>query len=122
MRITKKQFVIFRTECERLHNLFRLSGWGMEVVFEDIGEDAAARCMTDVCQRKLWISLNTKWEQWDQPAPPSDARIRQSARHEMLHALTEPLIQLAQSRFVTKDEVAAACHEVLQRLDPLLPR
>jgi hypothetical protein len=122
MRIAKKQFVVFRTECERLHNLFRLSGWGMEVQFEDLGEENTASCTTDVCQRKLWISLNREWKRWDGPTPPSDARIRQSARHEMLHALTEPLIQMAASRFVTKDEVDEACHEVLQRLDPLLPR
>ena len=44
------------------------------------------------------------------------------ARHEMIHALLEPFNYFAHNRIVTQKQLDDANHEVLRRLNPLLPK
>ncbi len=115
-RTNKKHFAIFRKHCLYLIKLWGITGWEC-VFFHCPKPNCYATLTTHAVARVLEFSLATEWPHRE----PTTANLRLSARHETSHALTEPLCSLAQSRFVTEDELNAGVHEVTMRLLPLLP-
>lgn len=122
MRVTKRHFAVFKAECERLQKLWNLTGWELRVLHRQLDGDGVLACNdADLAHRVLYVRLTLVLRNsWAKSLP--DAEIRDAARHEMVHALTQPLLEAAQSRYTTEDELAAASHEVLRNLDALLPR
>jgi len=93
------------------------SGWRLEIYPEHYSDSSVyARCHRHVTQRGIRICIN---DHWDKPITEKD--LLAYARHEVIHALLDPVASLAQCRFVTEDEINAAEHEVLNRLFRLLP-
>jgi hypothetical protein len=76
--------------------------------------EAETSCGT--IQRYIRIRLNV-----EMPRAPTTAELLDTARHEMIHALLEPMQTLLFCRNVTEDELDTAAHEVLRKLWDLLP-
>ena len=119
MKTTKSHFRIFEAECRRLHKLWRLDGWHLEVYHEDIDEESNADECASINQRSFKVRLGKKFP-YDR-FPPTVENLKKLARHEMIHGLLEPLSSLSYSRFTTADQLNSAEHEILQRLMGLLP-
>lgn len=115
--VTPEHFEIFKAECLRLLDL-----WGMTDVRTEFfhvemkSPNTGASCGFSVLQHAVSLTLNTVWD-----TEPDEARLRYYARHEMIHTLLGPYTAIAESRHVTEDELVAAEHAVLNRLDRLLP-
>lgn len=114
--LTNREINLFKSEVKRLWELWGMTGWVLDVSDDDCEYDAS--CSTNLLQRRILIQVNRK----PKKLPLNDDAIKELARHEMIHALLEPIGSLNFSRFVTKDECDAADHEVLHRLSGLLPK
>ena len=117
---TDENFAVFKAETERLRREI-----GLDDVFKFITECAPcqeepsnAELGVNLEQRKVWLRLNKR-----QPVGyTSPEWMKYNARHEFAHAFLLPLANLAWSRFVTEEEIAAAEHEVVNRLVRLFER
>lgn len=118
-RTTAKHFRIFSAECRRLAELWELSGWRIMCRHTSLAPRVFAQCTANVLQRDIVIDLAVEWPE---SREVTDGAVRSEARHEMIHALLNPLGGLMGCRFVSEDEANSAEHEVLRRLDRLLPR
>jgi hypothetical protein len=115
--ITAKHFRLFKREVLRLWKLWEMSGWELAVEHHQIGERVFANCGCNPGQRSIRIRLSKTSE-----VPVTEASLLDSARHEMCHAVVEPLDSIGCCRYVTEDEINAASHEVLRRLMKVLPK
>jgi hypothetical protein len=115
--ITAEQYEVFATEVRRLWALWGMSGWELVLEHFDLPADVFANCGCNPGQRSIRIRLCKK-----SPVELTDDMLRESARHEMCHAIVEPLDTMGCCRYVTEDELNQASHEVLRRLIVLLPK
>lgn len=115
--ITAKHFRLFKREVQRLWMLWEMSGFELVVEHHAPGIRAFASCQCNPTQRSIRIRLGKESE-----VPVTDALLVDTARHEMCHALVEPLDSIGCCRYVTEDEMNQASHEVLRRLMRLLPK
>ena len=118
---TPEHFELFKKECSRLWDLWKISGWRLEFRHEDIEDQprGMAGADSDPTQRRTRIFLS---KNWPDHTPVTDEEILISARHETIHGLLGPLSTLATSRYVTDTEMCAAEHELLNVLDGVLPK
>ncbi len=117
MKLTKRHYDVFRNECLRLWKLWKFDGWQLNIGRGKLSEGAAAHEIANISQRRITITFTNSWP-YD--ALPSRGDLIGYARHEMVHALLEPLATLGECRYVTNDEVDAGNHEVLRRLMRIL--
>jgi len=115
---TPRAFAIFKAECDRLVKLWGLNDWEVRVRHEDIGENLAT-CTPGIVSRICIIRLGTTWGPSD---IPTDAAIKNAARHEVAHLATGELIALARARYVTDDEMTSAIETTAKRLERILPK
>lgn len=118
MKTTNRHFRIFDREVRRLWKLWGITGFELETRLSHEGElppEAKAGACPFADQRRIIIVLNRELD--DTP----DKVLRGYARHECIHALLQPLGRLACDRFVSNETLDAAEHEVLVRLERLLP-
>ena len=114
--ITAKHFRLFKREVQRLWTLWEIGGF--ELVIEHYPLPSAfANCQCNPGQRSIRIRLGK-----ESNVPVTEAILLDAARHEMCHALVEPLDSIGCCRYVTEDEMNQASHEVLRRLMRLLPK
>jgi hypothetical protein len=109
---TQAEFEEFESEVRLLWSLVGMSGWQLVVTHRELDENTYANCTSDGTARRIEISLNKK--------PKECFDVRYLARHEMGHAMLQPLGQYAACRFLINDELVSAEHEVVMRLLPLL--
>lgn len=115
--ITAKHFRSFCDELAKLKSRWEMSGWRMTAAHCQLADDVWAMCNVDLEGRSVHFRLNTETD-----TAFTDAWARHCARHEMAHAILEPLQTMAGRRTVTQDQITAAEHEVIQRLMGLLPK
>jgi hypothetical protein len=115
--LTAGQYDVFESEVRRLWALWGMSGWELVVEQHDLPTDVFANCGCNPGQRSIRIRL-CKQSAVEVTTP----MLLNSARHEMCHAIVEPLDSIGCCRYVTEDELNQASHEVLRRLMPLLPK
>jgi len=109
---TQAEFEEFESEVRRLWSLVGMSGWQLVVTHRELDENTYANCTSDGIARRIEISLNKK--------PKECFDVRYLARHEMGHAMLQPLGQYAACRFLTEDELVSAEHEVVMRIISVL--
>lgn len=116
-RTTKRHFSLFRSECERCIKLYRIVGWRADYL-HDKCEGARAECRSDAKHQVVVFALSTEWG--DQ-VRPTDALVRQAARHEVIHLIVDKLNEISQFRFVTRDEHQHALESTVRHLEEILP-
>jgi hypothetical protein len=121
VKTSARHFAIFRAEAERLQKLWGLNDIGLH--YHHGKRDARATFYGRETKRVGTLVLSTHWEDHDPQGVRSvvlDAEVRDTARHEMVHALVLPLASLI-GDFTTRDEAERAEEALVQRLMRLLP-
>lgn len=115
-RTTAKDFAAFKAEVQRLVRLWRIVGQRIEFLHEKI--DARAEIRSDAKNAVCVIVLSTEW---GTDIKPTDTLVKDCARHECVHLLIDRLDEIAQIRFVTRDQHIHAVETVVRHLAELLP-
>ena len=116
MKTTKKDFEIFKTECEKWIEIFGLKGWAIEFYHKDDLKDSRASCSYDVVSRSASLYLNITWHE----DTVSEANIRKSAFHEVCEVMLCNIRCLAETRFISKIEIDEECHAIIRTLENVL--
>lgn len=111
-QITKREFAIFKAECQRWIKIFGLTEWKIHYHFEDV-PDGLAGINRDFEGKIARISLNPFQER----VPKREVNVRSSARHEILHLLLGELDWMEGRRNISANSWAAAEHGVIRRLE-----
>ncbi len=117
MKTNKKHFELFKTECEEWIEKLGLFDWDLLIKHDKKKNGALANLWTDYAKKVATITL---YEDWGDNDKPTDENIKKSARHEVLHLLLSRSRGLAQSRFITNDEIVEADEEIINRLLKIL--
>ena len=111
-KTTKKDFELFRGECEKWIEFFGLKGWDITIEHaEDKGNRAT--CTYNVTNRSIVLNLALEWK----TDPITPERIKQDAFHEVSEILLCNLRNLAEYRFTTQYEIDEAVHAVIRTLE-----
>lgn len=117
MKTTKKQFELFKNECLKWADKFELNGWRFDFFLRDIG-NAQALVMRDYEGCVATVKLDIKVTKDDFGS--YDQLIKETAKHEMIHILVGNLSELAQSRYVQRDEIDKSEEELVRKLEKII--
>lgn len=116
-KTSPRDFKLFEKTVRFYANKYHaLHGW--DLLVELANSDTAYASMSYTWEaRKVVIRLSTEW-----PLRPTDDRIKQSARHEVIHLLLARYTYLAEDRYATKKALYAEEEDLVARLLELLPQ
>ena len=114
MKTTKKDFIIFKKECEKWIEIFGLKGWRVEF-FHKKGKGARAQCHYHTTDRVLDFYFNTEWN-----SEVTDKKIRTTAFHETCEGLLCRIRVLSEYRFTTQLEIDEEIHSIIRTLENVL--
>lgn len=116
IKTTKEHFELFKEECQKWAKRLLLEGKRYD--FEHIKLDCRADCLFDVINQVINIRLSTKI---DTNSEKELIKIlKNTAKHEMLEALIGELRVIASSAYKTNDEVTAANHRLIRKLEKII--
>ena len=113
-KTTKKDFEEFTAEAQKWSNYFGMSDWEIIYLHDDqqgVGDNRAS-CYVDYNGKIASIYLACEWN-----IPPYKGVIKKVAFHEIVEVLISPLRVMAQSRYVTSDEIDVANHYIVRILE-----
>jgi len=119
MKTTKKQFELFKKECHRWADRFELSEWRLDLgLSSKVRADTLADINRHLENRVITVRLNSnisklKDESWED-------LLKETAKHEMIHALLGATAILAKCRYVQEDELRAAEEGLVRKLEKLI--
>ncbi len=116
MKTTKKDFIIFKKECEKWIKIFGLKNWDIEFYHADSLKDSRASTTYAVIDRSISIYLNIDWKN----DTISNDNIRKSAFHEVSEVLMCKLRNLAEYRYTTFHEIDEEVHAIIRTLENVL--
>jgi len=113
-KTTKKDFEAFKLECWKWVSYFGLLDWEFNFYHEFRNGDETVRgsCYASYTGRIATLYFSPKWDY-----KPEDSEIKKVAFHEVCEVLTAPLCVMAESRYVTPDEIEAANHYLIRTLE-----
>jgi len=114
MKTTKKQFELFKSECERLIKKWGLSGWRIEYSHDKDAKNERASIGVNLGGRAVTFYFPVNW---DDEQKPIDIIIIESARHEVCHLLSARLRNLAVQRFTSEEEIYESNEELARLID-----
>jgi hypothetical protein len=114
VKTTKRQFRMFCEEFTRLCERLGLMEWRLDFRHEDTGDNRAQITFAYI-DRVARVSLNVEMGE-----PYSDETIIEDALHEALELLTADVYALMRARWVSGDEIEAARHTLIRRLEKVL--
>jgi hypothetical protein len=112
MRTTKKDFQMFKKECEVWIERFGLLDWDVHFFHDDLPEGMYAGTSGWYKPKNAEISLNTNVSK-DYYSPKC---IKETAFHEVCELLLMELRIIAQTRYIQEEDIDHACHGIIQRL------
>ena len=114
MTITRKQFELFKSECKKWEERFKLDGWEIIYYHKKYEPDnSIAQSNFTLSAKSVSVTLNKEVED---ELGYNTAGIKETAKHEMIHVLLGVVSELAYTRFTTKDELATAEEELVNKL------
>lgn len=112
MKTTKKDFEIFKSECEKWIDFFGLKEWNVFYKQTELEEPSiVADCYPTYIDKSALIRLNTEI----QDNYGVDV-INRFAFHEICHLLLNDIRTIGESRFVTPGEFDNKEHEIIHKL------
>jgi len=120
MKTTKKQFDIFKKECERWINEFGLFGSRFYFQHEDYGdgdENTQAYCiMPDEHQDRIFtVGLPKKLN-----GETSIDEIKENAFHEVMESFLYRIKNIARCRYVQREEIDDEIHNIIMTLEKVV--
>lgn len=116
MKTNKKHFEIFKKECEYWYDIFELKNWNIDYYHLD-REESLAWTKVNLDGRKLAVSLNKDWGKWDKI---TTEKVKNVAKHEMIHCLLGRLAELGTARYINQNEVYEAEEALVNKLSKLI--
>ena len=117
MKTTKKQFELFKSECQKWIDRFELSGWRFDFYLEELVR-AQALVIRAYEECVITVKFNTTLERSDERS--FDEVIIETAKHEMIHALIGNLATMAYAKYVTESEITKTEEELVRKLDKII--
>ncbi len=116
-KTTAKHFEIFKAECKECLEMFGLRDFEIKYDHSDYRKNNTASCTSNSVNRWATLRLNIAWD--DYWTITEDA-IKKCARHEVIELLLAPLINCAESRYVSESEIDEQAHRVIRTLENVL--
>jgi len=114
MKTTKKNFDLFRKECEYWMDEFGLKGWELKCYHTKTKPRNLARTSFNTVQRWVCTTLNVDWGKY----PTTDYDIKRTAFHEVVEgALLANIRALAEERYTTQDQIDEEIHNLVRVLE-----
>lgn len=117
MKISKKDFELFKTECQKWVQKLGLTDWNITFRHRPL-INAQAHTQYDCNASSACFSLRTECDKPEKEAFTSS--IEDSAKHEVLHLLLARLYFKAGARYLNEGELDEAEHAVIARLTKAL--
>lgn len=110
MKITQKQFDLFKEECEKWIKIFELSSFEFRFCWKEI--DSRAEVNTDLLHKGVIIICFNKEIKDD----INDEYIKRIAKHEMIHCLIGEFSEATWDRFAEKDNLIKLEEKIVNKL------
>ncbi len=114
-KVTQKQFKLFCDEFQKYVNKFGLQEWELRFFLEDM--ESLASIHTDYLGRICKVALT---KEWNDSLPLTNAQIKECAKHEAIELLTDDMGTIAHARYTMLEELQAARHTLVRRLEKLI--
>jgi len=118
LKLNKQHFELFKKYCREYQEKFHLMGWDVHFEFIEL-KGKRAETAFNLESSQATIALCADWQ--DQVMLFNKKNLKLTAKHEMLHLFLGRMGELAQYRYVQRRELDAAEHEIIQKLEKLLP-
>ena len=113
MKLTQKQFELFKSESQKWIDYFELNNWRVDFTFERL-EGRRAEMKSNLGGYCVRISLSNEWNEKDEP---TNEKIIDSAKHEVIHLLLARFSETAWARCINKDELYEAEEELCRKIE-----
>jgi hypothetical protein len=119
MKTSKADFKYFKARCEYWIDYLGINDWNVNYAHT---EKIDARAVFDPMNagsvgRECYLALAIEWVK---DLPINKESLNQTALHEVVHLLLGEFSCIAESRFITKDELHAAEHALVNRIIKVL--
>ena len=115
---TAKHFEVFQKEVLYWINKWGLHQWEIAFTHKLLDGNIRASISYNQSGRVCTLFLNSEWD--CDIRPPTNAEMKVSAKHEAIELLLADVHAIGKSRWVTEDELVAAHHALVRRLEKLL--
>jgi hypothetical protein len=122
MKTTKKDFELFKKECQKWIDRFELNKYDVAYDWHKMNE-ANAMMNNQESGMVATISLSNKidYDKFDFPQYKNvNEFIKEKAKHEVIHLLIGRYREYANSRFVSKNEISEAEEELVRKLEKII--
>ncbi len=108
---TKKDFEIFKEECEKWLDYFGLKDWNCYYYHEKLDKDDA-QTIGSINDKQAVIKLNTEWSEKD-----DGYELKKTAFHEVIEVLLIKLRCMAEGTYPANEyTIDEECHSIIYRL------
>ena len=114
---SQKDFETFVEYCEEYRKAWGLFGWKIFYHHSEL-QDCYASTTVNLRDRTLRIDLSKSWS--DEERPITDTTLKQTARHEMIHALLARMHALSYTRWAGDAEIDEAWEEAIRLIENVL--
>ena len=108
MKTTKKDFELFKKECQDWIDILGLKDWEVRFKYEFVSDDNFAETEFNTIQRWVDIKLNMEW-----PIKPTNQEIKKAAFHEALELRFADIRMIASSRSFDQDALTGETHKII---------
>ncbi len=116
MKLTEKQFNLFKEECLKWQDRFELHNWDLHFRWQE-SEDGRAGINTNLGNYIATAFLSREWDNYD---TITDQGIKMVAKHEMIHLLIARLETVGKARYISEDEMTEADEELVRKLEYII--
>ena len=118
MKITKKQFELFKSECEHWYKKLELSGYKM--YYHLGGTVKNVFCTVQIKHIGRVASLFLNKEFYNKDDISINIKIKETAKHEMIHILLGRMSFYIYERFINENEAEESEEELVRKLEKLI--
>jgi len=116
VKITEKQFELFKKECLYWQDRFELHNWEIHFRYQE-DNNVRAGINFSIVGYVATVFLSKEWNNYK---IITDQDIKIVAKHEMIHLLIGRLGQIGETRFVIEDELKEAEEEIVRKLEYII--
>ena len=122
MKTTKKDFELFKSECQKWINRFELNNWTIRYSWRDLeldGLDGASN--SGAWNYIAYLTLDTEIDDENIGDRDMIIEIKEAAKHEVIHLLIKRLKLKAIYRYIKdENEIVEAEEELVRKLEKII--
>jgi len=118
MKVTKKQFLLFKRECEYWIKRLELNGYKFYYHLRGANEDSF--CTIQVRQVGHVISIFLAEDFYSKDDLSVTDKLKETAKHEMIHALLSRMSSNMDARFLSEDDAVEFEEETVRKLEKII--